>query len=194
MVVTNNHKGALKTAKVAGQISLLQRQPSWNRNTGAQCTRESGQSWKLWTAGKLTGAQEVKVAIPFPMTLLWPWAASGKEGVFHRPALLSFWGPKSARKSEEVRWPHRLCETSWLLLCLSIPILLNMASNSCPKFVFLSPHHLMSHSICYTLLARTLWEHDRINAVNRLFFQLHTCKLWQKLCTFTLTGYKRASH
>lgn len=55
MVVTNNHKGALKTAKVAGQISLLQRQPSWNRKTGAQCTREPGQSWKLWTAGKLTG-------------------------------------------------------------------------------------------------------------------------------------------
>lgn len=75
-----------------------------------------------------------------------------------------------------------LPETSWRLLGFSICIVL--PPTHAQKAVFLSRYHLMSSSICYTLLAGTLREHDRINVINRLFSQLHTCKLWQKLCTF----------
>lgn len=117
MVVTNNHKGALKTAKVAGQISLLQRQPSWNRNTFAQCTREPGQSWKLWTSGELTGSSGGKDVITLPHENHSPFALSSKWERKGVPPTSSPFLLGSQISKKEVRWPLRL----WNFMTPAVP-------------------------------------------------------------------------
>lgn len=155
------------------------------------------QAWGWWSenvelgvknCGLLVNLQEalgVRGWQPWPQYPHSPSTCSSKweRSAGCPPALVSLGVPgwqARTRKSSGHPDPENLHKA---FLCLTNHIL-TLPPTHVEKFVFLSYYHLMSNSICYTLLAGALWEHDRINVVNRLFLQLHTCKLWQKLCTF----------